>query len=186
VRTSFLLVLAACADTETPADAHPEEVITTVVLDFVPDSGEPITARWADPENDGSPVIDPIPLALGTAYRTTVRLLNELEDPPEEITDEVAAESDEHQLFFLGSAIGTVLEHAYADTDDAGLPVGLESDVTAVAAGSGDLVVALRHLPVENGSAQKVDGLAGQAAAEGLSSLPGTTDAEVTFQVTVE
>ncbi|MEZ4367515.1 MAG: hypothetical protein R2939_14750 [Kofleriaceae bacterium] len=79
---------------------------------------------------------------------------------------------------------GAALTHAYGDTDANGLPIGLDSDITAVA-GTGNLTVTLRHLPPVSGAAQKVAGLAEQVAADGINALPGETDASVTFPVTV-
>lgn len=198
LRLSLLLpvaALAACGAT-TPDEDNEEEVITTVVLTFTPDGGgTAIEASWADPENDGSPVIDEVTLADGTAYALAVSFLNELEDPAEDITAEVAEEDDEHQVFVLGSAVegpatGTnedaVVTHDYDDADADGNPVGLANTVTATAAGSGELRIVLRHLPVEDGTPVKAAGLAEDLAADGLDALPGATDADVSFDLTVE
>lgn len=189
-RTLPLLMAAtlwACKDTEKPDEINENEVITTVELSLVPISGAPlITARWADPENDGSPIIDEILLSEGEDYTLAVSFLNELEDPPEDITLEVDAESDQHQVFYTGSAIDSAVDYTYDDLDLNGFPVGLEGTLSTLAAGGGDLVVTLRHVPPENGAAVKTGTLAEQAATGGISSLPGDTDAEVTFALTVQ
>jgi len=190
------LAFAACNDTTNPEEINVNEVITTVALAFTPSAGgAPLEFRWADPENDGSPVIDDIVLSDADDYDLAVSFLNELEDPPEDITEEVDAESDQHQVFFTGTAVesestganpGASITIAYADTDANGLPLGLATTVTTLGTGMGTLVVTLRHMPPENDTAVKVDGLAEQVATGGISSLPGDTDAGVTFDVEVQ
>jgi hypothetical protein len=181
------LLLGGCKDTKDPHEDHEHEFITTVALSFAPGSGgEPVEASWADPEDDGSPVIDDITLSDAEDYTLTVSFLNELEDPPEDITVEVAEESDEHQVFFTGSAVGPVVTQTYEDTDAGGLPLGLENTIATVAPGTGTLIVTLRHLPPENDTPVKVDGLAEQAASGGLDGLPGDTDVSVTFNLAVQ
>lgn len=198
IASSFVaaaLVSVACVDVENPdTQDNDQEVITTVRLTFTPDGGgDALTFAVADPENDGSPVIDDIALAAGTTYAMSVAFLNELEAPAEDITVEVSEESDEHQVFIFGSGVSgpatgdnadAVVTHAYADTDENGLPVGLSNTITATTAGAGELSVMLRHLPVENGTAQKVADLAAQLAAG--DTLPGEPDADVTFPLVVE
>jgi hypothetical protein len=94
---SLLSLLAACGDVKNPEEVNAEEVITTIALTFTPTSGgAALEFAWADPENDGSPVIDDILLSDADDYTLTVSFLNELEDPAEDITEEVDAESDQH------------------------------------------------------------------------------------------
>jgi hypothetical protein len=183
----MILFLLACKDTEHPHEHNEGEVITTVGLSFAPASGgEALLATWADPESDGSPVVDPIVLSDADNYTLSVSFLDELEDPPEDITREIEEESDEHQVFFTGSSLGPVVTQTYEDTDAGGLPVGLENTITTVAAGTGTFVVTLRHLPPENDTPVKVEGLAEQATRDGLESLPGDSDVSVTFELTVQ
>lgn len=191
-----LLLATACKDVEeTPSATDPVEVITTVVLTFTPDGGgSALTFTWADPEDDGGPVIDDVVLPSG-AYTLDVAFLNELEEPAEDITEEVADEADQHQVFFTGSGVegpatglnaSAVITHAYADTDVDGLPVGLENDIETVQAGTGELTVTLRHVPPEDGAAVKVEGLAEAVADGGFGSIGGDNDAQVTFPVEVQ
>jgi hypothetical protein len=192
IRTSCFLFAAAlavgCADTTEPTELNDQEVITTVVLTLTPSAGgEALEFRWADPENDGSPVVDDVELVAGESYDLAVSFLNELEDPPEDITGEVAAEGEEHQVFFTGTALDNgLIAHTYADQDGSGFPIGLDSVLTADASGSGELVVTLRHLPPEDGVAVKTGSLADDLAAGGMAGLPGDTDAEVSFEVVVQ
>jgi hypothetical protein len=188
-------VLAACADVEHPTEPPAgEEVITTVRLTFTPASGAPLAFAWDDPEADGDPLVDPIVLPSGAAFRLAVGFVDRLAEPDADVTDEVRAESDQHQVFLTGSAVdgpagtGTdaVLAWDYADRDRNGLPVGLDDDVTTAAPGVGTLIVTLRHLPPESGTPVKTGDLAAAVAAEGFAAIGGGTDAQVTFDLTVE
>lgn len=194
------LGFAGCGDSnvEKPTETNENEVITTVTLRFVPDDGSAtFEASFRDPDGDGggAPTIDPITLSSGRTYAVTVSFLNELETPAEDITEEVNDESDVHQVFFTGAGVQSpstsddpdaVVEQDYDDTDENGLPVGLASTFTGLQAGTGELTVTLRHMPPVNGTAVKVAGLAELVASGGIEALPGTTDASVTFSVTVD
>jgi len=176
-------------------DHHANEVFTTVTLTFTPVSGgEAIVASWADPEADGSPVIDPINLTNDETYAVSVTFFNELEDPAEEMTPEVLDEDDEHQVFFTGSAVAgaasasadAIVEQAYDDADGNGFPLGLSNTFQAVAAGTGTMTVTLRHMPTVNGVTVKTATLAADVIADGITALPGSTDINVDFEVTVQ
>lgn len=196
------LAFVACSDVEDDHHGHDHhhhdhEVITTVMLNFVPstDGAEDLVFSWADVESDGAPVVDDIVLESGVDYAVSVEFWNEMEDPAEDITPEVADEADEHQIFFTGSAVegpatGTnedaVVTHAYADEDADGLPLGLDNEVVALEAGSGELVLTLRHMPPESGNPVKVEGLADSVAEGGFSAIGGANDVQVTFSLTVE
>jgi hypothetical protein len=188
----------ACSDVEGDDDHHHhgQEVITTVALALTPVAGgDTATFIWTDPEADGNPVIDGISLAPETSYTLTVSFLNGLEDPPEDLTPEIRDESDEHQVFFTGSGVqgpatgpngSAVVTQAYGDSDENGLPVGLENDFASLTAGTGDLTLTLRHLPEQDGNAVKVAVLAAQVAENGMNSIGGETDVMVTFPVEVK
>jgi hypothetical protein len=176
-------------------DHDPNEVMTTVKLTFTDSAGDSFTATWADPEDDGSPVIDDITLTNGVTYTVAFEVLNELAEPTEDVTPEILDEKDEHQVFFTGTAVegpantsnaDAVVTHAYADTDNNGLPVGLSNTFVATATGTGVMSVLLRHMPPVNGEAIKVAGLADVMDTGSATDLPGSTDINVDFNVTVE
>ena len=197
--TAPLLLLTACSDVEEHDHDHHDhehEVMTTISMTFTSQAdGSSFEAVWADPENDGSPIIDDIFLVDGDAYDVSMGILNELEDPAEDVTPEISDESEEHQFFFTGSGVqgpatGTndsaIVEHAYADEDESGLPVGLFNTFTTLAVGSGELTVTLRHMPPESDQDVKVEGLAESVAADGFGAIGGANDIEVTFNIDVE
>lgn len=193
-----LLFTGACGDVDDHDHDHgdEQEVITTVELTFTPQSGgTPVVATWSDAAGTGNPVIDDIVLMDAEDYDLTVSFLNELEEPAEDITAEIADEAEEHQLFFTGSGVlspatgdnaSAVVEQAYADSDAGGLPVGLDNTVVTLGVGMGEFTVTLRHLPEEDGSPVKLDGLAEDVAAGGFAAIGGDTDVQVTFNLDVQ
>lgn len=201
--TLLLLLSAGCSDVEGKEDGHDHDhhdhnhgLSTSLYLELSPQSGgEVLSFAWRDPENDGDPVIDEVVLADGETYDLSVEVWNDLEDPAEDVTVEIAEADDEHQFFFTGDAVqgpatgdnaDAVVVHDYTDADAGGLPVGIDNTLAAVAAGSGGLTVTLRHLPPEDGAAVKTAGLAADVAAGGLGSIPGDNDIQVEFTLTVQ
>jgi len=196
-----LVFAAACSGVEDVDDDHHHDhnhgVTTTLKLVLTPAGGDAVTYTWADPEDDGSPVIDDIVLTdgLDTTYTVDVEVWNELEDPAEDVTPEIAELGTEHQLFFTGDAVegpatgpnaGALLVHSYSDADVDGNPIGLANEFVATAAGTGELVVTLRHLAYENDQPTKSAGLAEDVANGGFGSIPGDIDIQVTFPVEVQ
>lgn len=203
-----LLFVTACDDVKDNDDDHDHDhnhgLTTSLILNFTPASGgETLSFAWSDPENDGDPIVDDILLPDASdhdhhdaeTYTLDIEVWNELEDPAEDVTLEIAELDDEHQFFFTGSAVegpatGTnseaIIEHAYADSDADGLPVGLTNTITTLDWGSGELTVTLRHMPPESGEPVKVEGLADDVASGGFSAIGGDNDIQVTFNIEVE
>ena len=190
----LIACLGACSD-GAGGPTNPDEVITTVTLSFAPIGvGTPVVASFKDEDGDGGnpPTVDPVNLTAGTSYMLGVAFLNELETPPEDITLEVRDEGDAHQVFFTGSAVkgpatsNTTgpLTHSYLDTDANGFPIGLSNMITA-GSGTGSLQVTLRHMPPVNDTPVKTGTLAETVKTMGIAALPGGSDANVTFTVTV-
>ena len=162
---------------------HENEVMTTINLTFAPASGgESLKFSWADVEGDGSPVIDDINLVEGETYTLDIQILNELEDPVEDVTIELRDELDEHQFFFTGDAVSgpandsdmALMTQAYADVDESGNPVGLSNTIETIAAGNGTLNLSLRHMPPVNDTPVKTADLADKVKAGDIASLPET------------
>lgn len=188
-----VLALVGCSGVNSEGTDDAEgELITTVEL-TITGGGYTQTVRWSDPEADGSPEIDPMLLEAGVVYDVDVAFLNELEDPAEDITVEINDESDQHQVFFTGGAVqgpasasaDALVEHAYADTDANGLPVGLSNTLSATVSGTGELVITLQHMPEEDGTAVKTADAAETVKSSGFGALGGDADVSVTFELTV-
>jgi len=189
-------------------DGNESEVITTLRLTFTPQGGgTPVVAAFTDLDGDGgmSGTADPIVLANGITYDLAVEFLDELQDPPADITAEVKEEAEQHQVFINGNAVvgpatfvslGGIVEHAYADTESTygpnavgeDLPVGLANTITTLKLGDldrhYDFWVTLRHMPDLNGEPQKVPDLAD--ALRRQEPLPGDVDAFVQFEIAVQ
>lgn len=196
------LSLVACSDddgdsVEAPEDENDNEVITTVQLTFTPTAGgDTVSATWLDADGDGGgdPVIDPIKLAADTDYTVDIVLTNELASPAEDITAEVEEEGAEHQLFFAGDDIqspndtvdANLAAFEYGDVDEDGLPIGLLMDITTGSAGSSELQVILRHMPLVDGEAVKVEDLEDLFIESGTTNLPGNSDFDINFEFEVE
>ena len=186
-------LLFACSDVEKPHDHdhdHEHEVMTTVVLTFTNTSDSTETSyTFVDLQDGSDPTVDTIELAQDASYDVAVTIFNELEDPAEEVTPEILDEDDEHQFFFNGDVDGcsdnALYSHEYLDEDANGLPVGLSSSIVALAEGSGELLVSLRHMPTEDGVSVKVAGLEDEMCAGNESALPGAWDFSVTFPLEV-
>ncbi len=141
------LTVAAC-DTAPDDGAGENELITAVTLTFTPaGGGTPATATYRDANGDGlvqASEFTTLALRAGTTYTGTVTFA----DGSEDVTAEVRAESDAHQVLYTvgGGATGR-LTVAATDTDATGKPIGLATTatVTSGAAASGTLRVVLAH-----------------------------------------
>jgi len=194
--TMLLLLCAACTDVENPHNDDDNELITRVELTLSPEAGgDAEVASWSDPEADGNPLIDALLLSIDGPYVLEVAFFNDLAEPSEEITAEVAAEAAEHQVFFTGEGVlgpatgmvtAAIVEHQYADEDSNGLPIGLLNRLIPVSAGTGEITVRLRHLPPEGNALVKVPELAETAAADGFAAIGGDDDVLVTFPMSVD
>jgi hypothetical protein len=171
-----ILAFSSCSKDDTPP-VNEEEVITTVTTTLTNGSNIiTLESRDLDGIGPNAPIIKVSgDLTADTTYTGTVTILNETEKPPGDITSEVEAEGDEHQLFFQApSAVGTFV---YTDKDKNGNPIGLKFTLTTKNAATGNLVVTLRHLPKKSAPGV-VDG--------DITNADGETDFAVTYPVVVQ
>lgn len=168
------LVFTSCEDDhdDHDHDHSDEELITTVIYTLTDASNSEVVLEWEDLDGDtgNAPTITSGTLSANTTYTGAVQLLNRTESPAEDITLEVRAEGDEHEFFYTNTAGLTVNK---TDTDGDGNDIGIETTVVTGAAGSGTLTVILKHEPTKPN-----DGTATGAG--------GSTDVEVTFNITVQ
>ena len=170
------LISFSCSDDDnSPEMVNEEEVITTMIVRLTPQGGgTTITLQSQDLDGDGpdAPVITVSDdLTSFTTYEGTIELLNETEDPAEDITEEVEEEDDEHQFFF--ATTGSFGQVTYVDLDDNGNPVGLSFLINTQQPEASTLTITLRHEPKKPN-----DGT--------LSDAGGETDIVQTFNINVQ
>ena len=137
----FILMLSGC-DNNDPQKEDVPEMITKVTLTFS-GGGQQVTVTATDPDGDGVQNIQTdgtLSLSKDVEYLMTIELINGLADPNDEaynVTEEVAAESDEHMFFFgwTGNAFASPAGDGnvdlrtdpvdYQDFDPQSLPLGL-------------------------------------------------------------
>ena len=144
-----LLITVSSCKKEEPVIPNPEEVITTVLLELVPNGGgTTVNLTFRDLDGDGgvAPVITTETLAANTTYTGSITFLNELETPAEDITEEVEEEALEHQVFYSASG-GVNVTVTYNDQDTDGNPIGLDTEIVTGDVSSGKFTIVLRHFP---------------------------------------
>ncbi|MDZ4682776.1 MAG: hypothetical protein SH848_06755 [Saprospiraceae bacterium] len=169
--TTTILLSSACNRDDDDNNPNEEELITSVILTFTTPGGTSTAFSFKDTDGDGgaNPVVQNITLAAATNYSLTVQFLDESNPANvEDITVEVAEESNEHLVCF--GVEGGVPQPTIDDTDGNGKPLGLSSKVVTTTAGAGKITVSLKHQPDKN-------------AATPCST--GDTDVEATFNVAV-
>lgn len=178
------LTFSSCSnDDDNPAPpVNEEELITTVTAIYTPvGGGTAVTLQYKDLDGEGAnaPVITVSgAFAKNKTYNGTVTFKNELANPAEDITLEIVEEGAEHQLFYqkTGTLNAFTYGSASSNFDKNGKPVGLQSVFTTTEAASGTLTITLRHEP--NKSATNV-------ASGDITNAAGSTDAEVSFPISV-
>lgn len=165
-------LLLSCEKDE-PEPVNEEEVITTVEVTLTPEGGGiPVTLKFYDADGElGS--IAPLVTVSGslksaTTYEAQIKLLNETENPPGDISLEVKQEANDHLVCFdVTGNMGV----QYLDADANNLPLGLMTAWTTGAPGNADVTIALRH----------------QAGTKtGACPGAGETDVEVSFDLLIE
>jgi hypothetical protein len=171
-----ILFLASCE--KDPVIPNEEELITTLNFELIPiGGGATVSFTFQDLDGDGgdAPIISGGILSANESYVGTLVLLNETENPADNISLEVEEEGEEHQFFFQSTLSDVSV--AYNDQDVNGNPIGLSSTLTTANVGTGSLTITLRHEPNKFAS-----GVSNGA----LSNAGGETDIEVTFPFDVQ
>ncbi len=172
--------LVACSEDEpeSPVIPNEEELITTLKWQLVSqDEQDTLNFLFRDLDGDGgnAPLVETSDLKANTSYNARISLLNELENPVEDITLEVAAEAEDHQFFYESNLSGLSL--SYADSDLNGKPVGILSTITTTDESSGNLSITLLHMP---------DKFANGVEAGDRTAAGGETDISVSFTINVK
>ena len=167
------LLLISC-DADDAVIPNEEEVINEVVVTLTADND---TVEWSafDVDGNGPVGIQMVVQRLlsNTLYTGSVTFANTLEN--EDITEEIEAEKEEHQLFFITESDQVAL--TYLDEDANGFPVGLNFELATGSTDTSSLRLVLRHEPIKTAGGVS-DGI--------LDSAGGTTDIEVVFPVRIQ
>jgi len=178
VLASIILLATSCSDDD-PIVVNEEELITTVEVTLTPEDGSTdITLKSVDLDGDGpdAPVVSISGnLTANTTYTGSTVVLNETENPAENITEEVLEEGVDHQFFYTFN--NGLASTTYTDTDVNGDPIGITFTLTTTDAGSESLTVTLIHEPNKDGEG---------VVSGDITNANGETDAEVTFALTIE
>jgi hypothetical protein len=173
------VISTSCKKDDDPVIPNEEELITTLNYTLIAQNqADTVVLRFQDLDGEGGndPIIIGGTLMANTVYNGSIELLNEQENPAEDITEEVETEAEEHQFFFqVTNGLDAVV--TYADTDANGNPLGLASVINSNAVSNGKLTVILRHQPDKNA--------AGVANGD-ITNAGGETDIEVTFDVDIQ
>lgn len=166
---AFLFLQPGCKPEDPDDDG---ELITTVKLTFTEvGTSERFEVIFSDLDGAGgsAPTIDPITMKSNTTYNVQITLLNEVEIPFKDITEEIQAEDDAHIICY-DALNGLEGKLNIARTDNDGVyEVGISSRWVTTTAGIGKVRVTLKHQPgVKNGACD-----------------PGDTDIEVIFDGTI-
>lgn len=172
------LIATSCSNDDDIAPIVEEEVITTLKVTLV-GGGSTIELEYRDLDPDGptAPVITGGTLMANTSYTASMILLNELENPAEDMTEEILEEAEDHQFFYLVGGGLNISNLTYLDTDSNGKPVGLAFSFDTGASSQGDFTIILRHEPNKDGAGVS-DG--------DITNAEGETDISATFPVVIQ
>ena len=117
-----LIFSCSSDDDSTPEPVLEEEVITTMTITLTADGQGDVILQTQDLDGDGPdlPVVTVSGnLSPSTMYSGSIVLLNETEDPAENMTLEIAEEALEHQFFYtVGSGLNATTGYS-----DAGIEI---------------------------------------------------------------
>lgn len=170
------ILFTACE--KTPIIPNEEELITTLQYTLTPlDGGNSIVFSFQDLDGDGG---NPASISGGVleankTYSGVLVLLDETQNPSEDITSEILAEAAEHQFFFESTIQDVTI--LYSDNDNNGNPLGINTTLTTKQTGSGTIKITLRHEPNK-------DALGVRAG--NIANAGGETDIEVIFDINVQ
>ena len=169
-----LIFSCSSDDDSTPEPVLEEEVITTMTITLTADGQADVILQTQDLDGDGPdlPVVTVSgDLSENTMYSGSIVLLNETEDPAENITEEIEEEALEHQFFYtIGNGLNA--ETDYNDADSDGNPIGLGFVLSTNSVSSGSITFTLRHEPTKPNM--------------GIEDAGGETDIEATFDIAIQ
>lgn len=173
VFTCVLCCFTSCLK-EKIEDPNEEELITTVGVTLTDQkSQQQSTFLFRDLDGPGGlppQQFDTIKLKVNSIYDAAVILGNESVAPAENIKNEVEAESNDHQLYYLPNGIELQVSQLNKDTN--GWDLGTVSKWETRSSGKGNIRITLKHKPGFKSSNDGVE--------------VGETDVEIDFPVVIE
>lgn len=172
----FLFALSCSNDENEPIIAFAPKPITTVEILLTDDAknNELFSFRDLDGAGGEEPVVRNNILRANTSYTSVLLMLDESVEPASDITSQVAREDIDHQVFYVVD--GSNMSVEYLDSDSAGNPLGILTNITTGEPGTSTLTIVLRNQP---------DKVAAGTSANNIDGAGGNTDIEVTFEVEV-
>lgn len=175
MKMSVAVILAGLMITGCKKDDHDhseEELITTVKVTLTAEGSTPQTFTWKDVDGPGgnAPQISEIILAPNKTYSCQLEFLDESKTPAEDITAEIVAEADEHEIYFQPNGVNVAVSNLNKDSKN--LPLGTTSTWTTTGASNGSLKITLKHKPGIKAAGDPV--------------TKGETDIEVSFTTKVQ
>lgn len=141
--TIFTAVLLLFIQSCKPKNSQGQEGITTVYIKLT--SLQFGTQVFTYKNVNETVTKDSLKLKAGEVYTCELELLDETQNPAEDLTEEVKAEATAHQFFFTPSPT-SMLSITDLDKDKDGKVVGITSKWTAGSTQSGTLGITLKHL----------------------------------------
>ncbi|MFD2514172.1 hypothetical protein ACFSRY_09865 [Pontibacter locisalis] len=171
---SLMFTTTACSDDD-PEPVEEQELITTLTINLQPEAGkgQPVSATFSDPDGPGGsdPTVSTLNLVPNTTYTATITVSDDSPNGAGNLTPEIEAEGDEHELFYTVPS-GLNLTVSKTDLDKNNRPIGLEATFVTGAASSGTMKVTLKHQPGLKGNTSDI--------------TKGETDVEADFPVVIQ
>lgn len=172
--TVVLVMAIFSCKKEDKVDPNEGELITTLKVSLTETgSSTPQVFVFKDidgPAGNPPQQFDSIIINSNKSYTASLQFLNESVSPAEDITVEVAAEGDDHQVYFQPTTAAISVNNL--NNDSKGLPIGISSTWQTGAAGTGKMKITLKHKP--------------GAKATGDPVSKGETDVEIEFNVRIK
>lgn len=174
MKISFAVILAGLMITgcKKEKDVNEEELITTVKVTLTAQGSAPEYFIWKDVDGPGgnAPQVSEIVLAANKTYSCQLEFLDESKTPEEDITAEVVAEADDHEIYYEASGVNVAVSNLNKDSKD--LPLGTSSTWITTGASNGTVKITLKHKPGIKAAGDPV--------------TKGESDVEVTFATKVQ
>lgn len=177
-------------NSEDPMPENDGELITDVTLTFqeIDASGNSVGAPFDFTASDSegieigsTPMVETVLLAKGKTYQMTIGIFNSVAG--EDITEEIEAEGDEHQFYFLGTAFTGSPFLSYTYDDEGGELIGLKGIVTVQQSpgfNNANMQILLRHALDKNYPG------ADNPSFQDYAKAGGESDLDITFPVVVQ